>query len=233
MLDARTPTSRIGSAASWKKSESSWNGLPSDLSVECVDLADFLIIAEAITGIAAEALMHLPRLHTAEHALSAPNTGIGETSYHNTFADKAAAMTHQIIKGHPLVDGNKRAGCVCLLEFVRRNGREWAAPPDASRCRKMFACLCCHYLTMSEEPPGSYRICPVCFWEDDVVQVSDPESAGGANSSSLVKARRNFAAFGASEQRFLSLVRKPRTDEIPTISSASIDGDAYCDPCDD
>ena len=111
------------------RSEWSWNGLPSDLSVECLDLADFLIIAEAITGIEAEALTHLPRLNTVEHALSAPNAGIGETSYYNTFADKAAAMTYQIIKGHPLVDGNKRAGYVCLLEFVRRNGREWAAPP--------------------------------------------------------------------------------------------------------
>ena len=100
------------------------------MSVECLDLADFLLIAEAITGIKAETLTLLPRLHTAEHALSAPNAGIGETSYYETFADKAAAMTYQLIKGHPLVDGNKRAGYVCLLEFVRRNGREWAAPPS-------------------------------------------------------------------------------------------------------
>jgi death-on-curing protein len=88
------------------------------MSVQCLDLADFLLIAESITGIEAEALTRLPRLHTADHALSAPNAGIGETAYYATFADKAAAMTYQLIKGHPLVDGNKRAGYVCLLEFV-------------------------------------------------------------------------------------------------------------------
>jgi len=96
--------------------------------VQCLDLADFLVIAERITGIKAEALTLLPRLHHADHALSAPNAGIGETAYYPTFATKAAAMTYQLIKGHPLVDGNKRVGYVCLLEFVRRNGFDWDPP---------------------------------------------------------------------------------------------------------
>lgn len=96
--------------------------------VQCLDLADFLLIAEEITGIEAEALTRLPRLHAAEHALSAPNAGIGETSYYPTFAEKAAAMTFQLIKGHPLVDGNKRAGYWCLLDFAYRNGYEWERP---------------------------------------------------------------------------------------------------------
>lgn len=100
------------------------------MHVRCLDLADFLLIAESITGIKAEVLTRLPRLHTADHALAAPNAGIGETEYYDTFASKAAAMTYQLIKGHPLVDGNKRAGYVCLLEFVRRNGREWSPPAD-------------------------------------------------------------------------------------------------------
>ena len=43
---------------------------PSDMSVECLDLADFLLIAEQITGIEVAALARLPRLHMAEHALS-------------------------------------------------------------------------------------------------------------------------------------------------------------------
>jgi hypothetical protein len=42
------------------------------MSVECLDLADFLLIAEQVTGIEVEALARLPRLHMAEHALSAP-----------------------------------------------------------------------------------------------------------------------------------------------------------------
>jgi len=83
---------------------------------------------ERITGIEAETLTHLRRLDRADHALSAPNAGIGETAYYPTFATKAAAMTFQLIKGHPLVDGNKRVGYVCLLEFVRRNGYGWEPP---------------------------------------------------------------------------------------------------------
>ena len=32
--------------------------------------------------------------------------------------------------GHPLLDGNKRASCACLLKFVYRNGYEWSRPPN-------------------------------------------------------------------------------------------------------
>ena len=35
-----------------------------------------------------------------------------------------------------------------------------------------FACPCCGYLTLSEEPPGTYEVCPVCDWGDDDAQVT-------------------------------------------------------------
>ena len=100
------------------------------MTVECLGLADFLLIAEAVTGTEAEALARHPGLHRAIHALSAPTAGIEGTEYYPRFADKAAAMAFQLIKGHPLVDGNKRVGYSCLIEFVRRNGHEWQAPPN-------------------------------------------------------------------------------------------------------
>ena len=99
------------------------------MSVECLGLADFLLIAEAITGTQVEALARQPGLHRAEHALSAPNAGIGQSEYYPRLADKAAAMAFQLIKGHPLVDGNKRVGYACMLEFVYRNGYDWSPPP--------------------------------------------------------------------------------------------------------
>jgi hypothetical protein len=37
---------------------------------------------------------------------------------------------------------------------------------------------------------GNYEICPVCEWEDDPVQSSDPDFSGGANTLSLIDAKK-------------------------------------------
>jgi len=34
-----------------------------------------------------------------------------------------------------------------------------------------YPCPCCGYLVFTE-PPGSYDICSICFWEDDPVHSS-------------------------------------------------------------
>jgi hypothetical protein len=64
-----------------------------------------------------------------------------------------------------------------------------------------------------DEPPGSYAICPVCFWEDDLVQLRWPKYAGGANRPNLIDAQKEHAATGATEYRFTGLVRAPAEDE--------------------
>jgi hypothetical protein len=79
--------------------------------------------------------------------------------------------------------------------------------------RRKFRCPCCGYLTLQEKPPGTYDICPVCFWEDDPVQYADHDYEGGANDVSLKQARTNFHLFGAVEQRFIKDVRKPLDSE--------------------
>jgi hypothetical protein len=78
-----------------------------------------------------------------------------------------------------------------------------------------FPCPCCGYLTLPEGPPGTFFICPVCWWEDDDVQFADPASEGGANRVSLRDARLNYARIGASEPRFADQVRPPRPEEQP------------------
>lgn len=78
-----------------------------------------------------------------------------------------------------------------------------------------FACPCCGYLTLNERPPGTFDICKVCFWEDDNVQYEDPDFRGGANDVSLNEARAAFIRIGASEERFLSQVRRPLLSELP------------------
>ena len=76
-----------------------------------------------------------------------------------------------------------------------------------------FTCPCCGYQTLSE-PPGSYEICTVCYWEDDLVQLLDPAYSGGANSLSLIECQKNYSLLGACEDRFLKSVRAPDKDEV-------------------
>jgi hypothetical protein len=78
-----------------------------------------------------------------------------------------------------------------------------------------YACPCCRSLTLDEPPPGTFDICPVCWWEDDNVQFDDPEFRGGANEVSLREARANFARIGASDSRWKNRVRLPNSEEIP------------------
>jgi len=70
-----------------------------------------------------------------------------------------------------------------------------------------YTCPCCGYKTLTEPPPGTYDICPICCWEDDAVQFDDPDYAGGANTVSLRQAQINFLKSGASESKFLRIVR--------------------------
>ncbi|MER6141865.1 CPCC family cysteine-rich protein [Streptomyces sparsogenes] len=66
-------------------------------------------------------------------------------------------------------------------------------------------CVCCGHLVF--ESVGSYEICPLCFWEDDLVQLRWPTHAGGANSTSLVQAQVNYQAFGACDENDRQQVR--------------------------
>jgi len=78
-----------------------------------------------------------------------------------------------------------------------------------------YPCPCCEFVTLTSEPPGTYELCPVCFWEDDGVQFNDPNYAGGANRESLNQARANFREFGASARSALPHVRRPLPEERP------------------
>ena len=81
--------------------------------------------------------------------------------------------------------------------------------------QRKFPCPSCGFLTLDEEPPGTFAICPVCGWEDDNVQFHDPSYSGGANPVSLEEARRNFVEFGAVSERVKDLVRSPTPQEFP------------------
>lgn len=77
-----------------------------------------------------------------------------------------------------------------------------------------FKCPCCGYYTFEDKPNGNYDICPVCFWEDDPIQLADENYKGGANHVSLLQARENFKSFGACEWDMRKYVRPPKKEEL-------------------
>lgn len=75
-----------------------------------------------------------------------------------------------------------------------------------------YPCPCCGYLVF-DEPPGSYYICPYCFWEDDRYQLEYATTHDGVpNNVTLLEAQRNYQRFGACLEDMRPHVRKPPPD---------------------
>ena len=55
-----------------------------------------------------------------------------------------------------------------------------------------YKCVCCGNYTLDEEPPGTYLICSICDWEDDIIQYDDPNYQGGANRLCLNSAKEKY-----------------------------------------
>lgn len=75
-----------------------------------------------------------------------------------------------------------------------------------------YLCPCCGYRTL-DDGPGRFDICPVCYWEDDIIQYDKPDYEGGANDISLNQARKNYKKIGAISEEYLNDVRPPLEDE--------------------
>ena len=63
-----------------------------------------------------------------------------------------------------------------------------------------YPCPCCGYLTLSL-PPGSFNICGICYWQDDVVQLRWAAYAAAANALSLIESQANFAKSPGADDR--------------------------------
>jgi Cysteine-rich CPCC len=88
---------------------------------------------------------------------------------------------------------------------------------------KLYPCPCCGYKTLNAKPPGTYIICPICFWEDDDTPGYFGYRWSKSNQVSLREAQRNFLAFGACEQEWLDDVRTPFYDEVQDSNWQTID----------
>lgn len=80
--------------------------------------------------------------------------------------------------------------------------------PSTRTGASSYPCPCCGYLSY-DEPPGSYQICDVCFWEDDIAQLRWPLMAGGPNGLCLVDGQPNFETLGAMARDFVDHVVTP------------------------
>lgn len=92
--------------------------------------------------------------------------------------------------------------------FNAENGEPRPPRDEAPR----YPCPCCGYIVHSE-PPGSYHICPICFWEDDIVQLRFVLCPIGANRVCLAEAQKNFAQFGAETIDNKEHVRAPTPED--------------------
>ena len=72
---------------------------------------------------------------------------------------------------------------------------------------KLYQCPCCDYFSLDSS--GDYSICKVCFWEDDGVDVDQPDERSSPNRMTLREGRRNFQYFGACDYRSRKSVLAP------------------------
>lgn len=65
-------------------------------------------------------------------------------------------------------------------------------------------CPCCDYFTLGEK--GGYGICPICFWEDDGIDLEDLDAHSGPNHITLREGRLNFEKYGVCDSTMVKNV---------------------------
>lgn len=65
-------------------------------------------------------------------------------------------------------------------------------------------CPCCDYYTLIER--GQYDICPICFWEDDGINLDQLDNYSDPNHLTLREGRQNFEKFGACDSAMVKNV---------------------------
>ena len=107
------------------------------MTVDYLDLADYVAIAAEVTSLDTATVMKVANLDLADSALHAPAAGFGETEFYPDFVDKAAVLIVRLAKNHPLPDGNKRVAWVALRMFLEINGWSWSARPTVDQAEQV------------------------------------------------------------------------------------------------
>ena len=99
------------------------------MTVVALELADFLLIAEAVLAQPAKRVAQESDLTLADSALHAPLAHFDGEDFYPDFATKAAVLCAHLVKNHPLRDGNAPVALIATIEFCQRNGHAWTPPP--------------------------------------------------------------------------------------------------------
>lgn len=71
------------------------------MTIEYLDLADYVAIAASVTGLDVATLMKVTSLGLADSALHAPAASFGDTEFYPDFVDKAAVLIVRLARNHP------------------------------------------------------------------------------------------------------------------------------------
>ena len=95
-----------------------------------LSLAEAFVLAESVTGIDAQTLVHVSRGDLLDSALHAPQAGFGDTDFYPGLTEKAAVLCVRIARNHPLPDGNKRLAWASMVIFLELNDAVLRADDD-------------------------------------------------------------------------------------------------------
>ena len=113
--------------------------------IRYLELAEYLWLAEQVTGLNAVVLAKTARPDLADSALHAPSASFADEDFYPDLIDKAAVLTCRLAWNHPLVDGNKRAAWAALVLFLDLNGVVWTPdPPDVDEAEADMLAVAAH-----------------------------------------------------------------------------------------
>ncbi|MGZ4518346.1 MAG: type II toxin-antitoxin system death-on-curing family toxin [Mycobacteriaceae bacterium] len=110
-----------------------------------VSLAEYLWLAEQVSGVDAVVLAQMSRTDLADSALHAPEASFGGHEFYVELVEKAAVLVCRLAWNHPLPDGNKRAAWATLVMFLDLNGIRWDPdPPDTDSAEAAMLVVAAH-----------------------------------------------------------------------------------------
>jgi len=110
-----------------------------------IGLAEYVWLAEQVTGVEAPVLAKASRIELADSALHAPAAGFGGEEFYPELIDKAAVLMCRLAWNHPLPDGNKRAAWASLVMFLDLNGGSWDPdPPEVDQAEAAMLAVAAH-----------------------------------------------------------------------------------------